>query len=425
VTVTPAELREVIRRIEARTGIARPTPRRSAAALEDLVEGEVEETERGAILVVRRRYPASHVHGRAPLDETRGAAPEVLALLTRAEAPPPDISRLVFLDTETTGLAGGTGTYAFMVGAGFFDDGAFEVRQYFMRDLDEEPALLAALDALFQRFEGIVTYNGGGFDLPLLETRFVLGRRRWRDQMFHLDLLPAARRLWRDRLSDCRLGTVEQHVLGFGRADDLPGAMIPYAYFDYLRRKRPGEIPRVFEHNRHDILSLAALTGWVTGAIARAPAPELASWELAGLGALLEAVEPERGEACFRLALELGLAGAARERLLLRLAIREKRRRRWDESRALWGELASLRGGFDPRPWEEIAPPRSTWRAMRWAWRTGAARPSRSATGSPIGWLACPAGCRAAGRPDPASRGTSQQGRQPHARGDGREGSGR
>jgi len=355
VTVTPAELREVIRRIEARTGIARPTPRRSSATLEDLVEGEVEETERGGILVVRRRYPASHVHGRAPLDQARGAAPEVLALLTRAEAPPPETSRLVFLDTETTGLAGGTGTYAFMVGAGFFDDGAFEVRQYFMRDLDEEPALLAALDALFQRFEGIVTYNGGGFDLPLLETRFVLGRRRWRDQMFHLDLLPPARRLWRDRLADCRLGTVEQHVLGFGRADDLPGAMIPYAYFDYLRRKRPGDIPRVFEHNRHDILSLAALTGWVAGALARAPAPELAPWELAGLGGLLEGAEPERGEACFRLALALGLPGAARERLLARMACREKRRRRWDEARALWLELAGLRAAFDPRPWEEMA----------------------------------------------------------------------
>lgn len=353
-TATPAELREVIRRIEARTGLGRPV-RRGSASLEDLVEGAVEETERGGVLVVRRRFPLGHVHGAAALNEARAAPPEGLALLARAETPPPLLDRLVFLDTETTGLAGGTGTYAFMIGAGFFDGDAFEVRQLFMRDLDEEPALLAALDALLHRFEGFVTYNGAGFDLPLLETRFVLGRRRWRDELFHLDLLPAARRLWRDRLADCRLATIEQHVLGFGRADDLPGALIPFAYFDYLRRKRPGDIPRVFEHNRHDILSLAALTGWVAGAVARAPAPELAPWELVGLGSLLETAEPTRGEACYRMALERGLPSPARERLLARMAYREKRRRRWDDARALWLELAGVRAPFDPRPWEEMA----------------------------------------------------------------------
>jgi uncharacterized protein YprB with RNaseH-like and TPR domain len=353
VTATPAELREVIRRIEARTGLGRPV-RGGSASLADLVEGEVQETERGGVLVVRRRFPLGHVHGAAALDEARSAPPEALALLARVETPPL-LDRLVFLDTETTGLAGGTGTYAFMVGAGFFDGDAFEVRQFFMRDLDEEPALLAALAALLDRFDGFVTYNGAGFDLPLLETRFVLGRRRWRDGVFHLDLLPAARRLWRDRLADCRLATIEQHVLGFGRPDDLPGALIPFAYFDYLRRKRPGDIPRVFAHNRHDILSLAALTGWVAGAVARAPAPELAPWELMGLGALLETAEPTRGEACYRMALERGLPSPARERLLARMAYREKRRRRWDEARALWLELAVVRAPFDPRPWEEMA----------------------------------------------------------------------
>ena len=349
----PAEIRDVIRRIEARTPVARPA--RGGASLEELVGGALEDTGRGSVLVVRRRFPVAHAHGDQPLGRARAGARQWLDLLSRSDDGAPDPGRLVYLDTETTGLAGGTGTYAFMVGAGFFEGDEFEVRQYFMRDLDEEPALLAALDELLGRFDGVVTYNGTGFDLPLLETRFVLGRRRWRDDRFHLDLLPSARRLWRDGLADCRLGTVERHVLGFLREDDLPGAFIPSAYFEYLRRKRPGEIPRVFEHNRHDILSLAALTGWVLHAVARAPSPELAPWELAGLGRLLEVVDPGRGEACYRMAIERGLPNPARERLLGRLAWWEKRRTRWLEARALWERVARSQRGFDARPWEEMA----------------------------------------------------------------------
>ena len=351
---TPVELRDVIRRIEERTRLE-GAARRPTSSLQEMVGGEEEETDRGCLLVVRRRFPRGHAHGVQPLASARELAPGPLALLARAGGPPPAADRLAYLDTETTGLAGGTGTYAFMVGIGFFDGAEFEVRQYFMRDLDEEPALLAALDALLGRFEGLVTYNGTGFDLPLLETRFVLGRRRWPEETFHLDLLPAARRLWRDRLVDCRLGTVESQVLGVARPNDLPGALIPLAYFDYLRRKRPGDIPRVFEHNRHDILSLAALTGWVAGAVQRAPAPELDPWALAGVGRLWEATDPERGEACYRMALEQGLQSPARERLLLRLAWCEKRRRRWDKARALCEEASRSQPRFDPRPWEEIA----------------------------------------------------------------------
>jgi hypothetical protein len=266
-----------------------------------------------------------------------------------------DGRRLLYLDTETTGLAGGTGTYAFLVGVGFFDGDEFEVRLFFMRDLDAEPALLTVLEETFRRFDGFVTYNGAGFDLPLLETRFVLGRRRFPGDVFHVDLLGPARRLWSARLADCRLGTVEQDVLGFLRDDDLPGALIPTVYFEYLRRKRPDELPRVFEHNRHDILSLAALTGWVADAVARAPHSELDPEALAGLGRMLEAAEPERSLACYRLALDTGLPTPSRERLLLRLAHREKRLARWDEARALWEAAARSPREFDPRPWEEIA----------------------------------------------------------------------
>ena len=347
-----SDLRQVIRRLEAKSR-ASPAFRRTGS-LADLVGGAIEETDRGPVLCVRRRFAPDHRHGRQPLEAAREMTAPSVTLLARAEAPPRG-PRFLFLDTETTGLAGGTGTYAFLVGVGFFDGGEFEVRQYFMRDLDEEPALLAALDPLLREVDGLVTYNGAGFDLPLLETRFVLGRRRWPEAAFHLDLLPAARRLWSARLPDCRLGTVEQHALGFLRDDDLPGALIPEAYFTYLRRKAPGDMPRVFEHNRHDILSLAALTGWVADAVAQAPGNDLGPDELAGLGRLWEPVDPDRGEACYRTALERGLRSPARERLLGRLAWREKRRARWEASRALWEAAARGARIFDPRPWEEMA----------------------------------------------------------------------
>jgi uncharacterized protein YprB with RNaseH-like and TPR domain len=349
----PSDLRQVIRRLETRSRLRPPAHR--ALSLEAALGGTVEETERGRLLVVSRRFPAGHLHGAQPLGLARAIAPEPLALLGHAAAPPPESHRLLYLDTETTGLAGGTGTYAFLVGAGFFDGEEFEVRQYFMRDLDEEPALLAALEELFRRFDGFVTYNGAGFDLPLLETRFILGRRRWRGDVFHAEMLGPARRLWSARLADCRLGTVEQHVLRFTREDDVPGHLIPSVYFEYLRRKLPGELIRVFDHNRHDILSLAALAGWVADALARAPVPGWHPEELAGMGRLLETADPERGRACYRMALDRGLESPGRERLLLRLGQREKRLARWDEARALWEEAARSRHGFDPRPWEEIA----------------------------------------------------------------------
>jgi uncharacterized protein YprB with RNaseH-like and TPR domain len=347
------ELTRIIRRIEAKSR-TRP-PAGSPRSLEGLLDGAIEENERGRLLVVRRRFPVDHRHGTQSLLAAREAAPLALSLLGRAGGEVAEAHRLLYLDTETTGLAGGTGTYAFLVGVGFFDGDDFEVRQFFMRDLDEEPALLTALEEIFRRFDGFVTYNGSGFDLPLLETRFVLGRRRFPGEVFHVDLLAPARRLWSDRLADCRLGTVEQHALRFTRDDDLPGALIPTVYFEYLRRKRPDELPRVFEHNRHDILSLAALTGWVADAVVRAPIPELEPEALAGLGRLLEMTEPERSLACYRMALDSGLSTPSRERLLLRLALGEKRRARWDEARVLWEAAARAPREFDPRPWEEIA----------------------------------------------------------------------
>jgi len=304
-------------------------------------------------VTVRQEFALDHRHGGVELTGALAAAPELLGVLSHDGAPAGDIRSLLFLDTETTGLAGGTGTYAFLVGVGRVEGDRFVLQQFFMRDLDEEPALLAAIEPLMADAHGFVTYNGSGFDLPLLETRFILARRRWPER-WHLDLLRPVRRMWGTRLQDCRLATIESRVLGLEREDDVPGAFIPALYFDYLRRRQPGALRRVFSHNRADVLSLAALTAWLARALDRPHDCELAPHEYAGLARLWARADPERGYAYYRRAVEAGLSGLEAERVRLTLATWEKRQARWAAALALW-ETVTESPVFDPRPWEELA----------------------------------------------------------------------
>jgi uncharacterized protein YprB with RNaseH-like and TPR domain len=340
------DLRRVIRRIERE----RP-PRAAPEPPETVLGGEVVDTGAGALLVVRREYPLAHRHGRHALARATAVPAALLKLRARSDGEVPDPRRFLFMDTETTGLAGGTGTYAFLVGTGYLEGDRFVVAQYFMRDLDEEPALLAAVAPLLAAASAIVSFNGTGFDVPLLETRFVLGRRPWPGTLSHLDLLRPARRVWGHALEDCRLATLERTVLGVERGDDVPGAFIPSLYFAFLRSRQAAPLARVFAHNRDDVLSLAALLGWLADADGSAG---LGPEELAGLGALWDGVDVERSVGLYRAALGGGLRGLAAQRVRLRLAWWEKRRARWDDACSLW-EVAARGDVFDHRPWEELA----------------------------------------------------------------------
>jgi uncharacterized protein YprB with RNaseH-like and TPR domain len=343
------DLRRIIRRIEG----ARP-PRAAPPPIEDVVGGEVLQTGQGPLVAVRREYPLTHTHGAWPLADAVEVPEPALSLVSRLGEAAPDPRGLLFLDTETTGLAGGTGTYAFLVGAGRFEEGRFVVTQYFMRDFHEEPAVLEALAPLLDRATGVVTFNGGGFDLPLLETRFILGRRRWPAALNHVDLLHPARRVWAFRFEDCRLATLEREVLGLERPDDVAGAIIPLLYFDFIRHRRAAPLARVFAHNRDDVLSLAALLGWFARALGGPDDSHLDALDLAGLGRLWERLDQERAAGCYRRALGIGLRGEVARRVGLRLAAWEKRRARWDAACSLWASATGA-SAFDPRPWEELA----------------------------------------------------------------------
>lgn len=176
-----------------------------------------------------------------------------------------DLGSTLFIDTETTGLAGGTGTHVFLVGLGMFVDGGFRVRQYFLRHPGEERALLAAIEAELGASSCLVTYNGSSFDIPLLQTRFRMHHHQCPLPDKHLDLLHAARAVWKHRLPSCSLGTIERDVLGITRVDDAPGWMIPQMYFDYLQSRNVNTLANVFAHNQQDIISLARITALIHG----------------------------------------------------------------------------------------------------------------------------------------------------------------
>jgi uncharacterized protein YprB with RNaseH-like and TPR domain len=304
-------------------------PRRTSRPLEDLVGGRVIENTRGRFLLVEEDRPLDTPHGAVPLSRLLDASPRTLAILTGEPGFASfDFSQSVFLDTETTGLAGGTGTAAFLVGLGFASEGRFVVRQYFMRDYDEEAALLHALAEDLSGFSTLVTFNGKMFDVPLLESRFRLNRARFPlAAAAHLDLLHPARRLWRARLSSCRLVHLEAQLLGLEREDDVPGEEIPQVYFDFIRGGDAGLLARVFEHNRLDIVSLAALSAlacqWVEEGRAEEPRDVLS------LARVLERAEDhERSDAEYRRALQLARPGpddCVRRASLARLAARAKR----------------------------------------------------------------------------------------------------
>ena len=185
---------------------------------------------------------------------------ESLSLMQGKEIPSCARDEICFLDTETTGLSHGAGTVAFLVGVGFFDGDGFTVRQYLMRDYDEESFVLRAVDEHLREHRVICSFNGATFDLPLLESRFTMNRMNGETlRKPHIDLLPTARRVWKLRLKGCRLGALEEAVLGMERQDDLPGAQVPQRYFDFLKSGDMTLLEDILRHNAQDIISLAHL----------------------------------------------------------------------------------------------------------------------------------------------------------------------
>jgi uncharacterized protein len=270
------------------------------------------------------------------------------ALSKRTQTALSDPSKWLFLDTETTGISGGTGTYAFLIGLAWWDGAGLQVEQFIMRDFAEEHSILHELAARLSERPVLVTFNGKTFDWPLLENRFTMTRAiRVPRIAVHLDLLHPARALWKFRLGTVRLVDLEREVLdprrlGWTRKDDVPTSAIPQLYFDYLRGGPPGPLAGVVRHNQMDLRGLAALFGKINDLLtaSESVAPDTDSLDLFGLSRFFQRrCEPTRAFAACSEAVRLGLPPDVRSHARRDLAILAKRRRDHQRAAELWHDL--------------------------------------------------------------------------------------
>ncbi|HEX6165111.1 MAG TPA: ribonuclease H-like domain-containing protein [Vicinamibacterales bacterium] len=335
------------------------------AALE--LGGALVEHSDGAVIVVDREYRASDLHGRTPIGEivsTIAEGSEALSLMGKAWPSASGVvdgnlpTRLLFLDLETTGLFSGAGTQAFLIGCAAIENTSIRVRQYLLPGFEHEKALLGELRTWAKSHGALCTYNGRTFDVPLIETRFMFHRVPCPlDGVPHLDMLHPARRMWRQRPlasgapdpddSSCSLAVLEKQIAGLHRVGDVPGYEIPSRFFKFVRTGDARPLEAVMEHNRLDLISLAAVLARAIVLITRGPAAATSAQEAYGLARVYERGGAyDNAEASLMRTIEfakrVGGEPEVHGEALRRLAWIRRRTRRPHEAAEAWNELAVL-----------------------------------------------------------------------------------
>jgi uncharacterized protein YprB with RNaseH-like and TPR domain len=365
-----SRLRERISAIDSKYAKTNAAPKRTRAwagsfrnPIEEWSDGRVVANEFGEHFQVERLFASHKQHGSADIGALFELPSTLLDALSEDEITAFEPGRWAFLDTETTGLTGGSGTYAFLIGVGQITEHGFRTRQYFMREYAEERSMLFALEEHLREFDVLITYNGRSYDQPLLETRYRMNRHKPPfGRLGHLDLLHGARRLWKLRLESCRLMQLEQEILGVCREGDLPGELIPYVYFEYLRSREALQLLPVFHHNAMDILTLACLTAIVPAAFRSTDAEALSrvgvrrGAELAGIGRWLrKAGEDAKALELFKRSVEAGLPDRYLFQTLWDIACLEKKLQRPHDALRIFIELSGCRNEFRVLALEELA----------------------------------------------------------------------
>ncbi len=290
-------------------------------------------------------YALDARYGSISVGEGLKISGHILACLSREpEFEDLDLSTALFFDLETTGLSGGTGTIPFNIGLGYYRDDKFWVGQYFLSELASERQMLEDFSLLLEDmdFKSIVTFNGKTFDVPLLETRFILHRMPFKlDGLPHLDFLFPARNFWKHKYDNCRLSYLAREVLATGRDDDIPSSEVPWRYFQYLQTGNYDLIEPVLYHNAEDILSLLGLV--VLGASILSEDPEACSadaMDFFGAAKVMEKVgQTEKAADFYQRALNGSLSHEVGLSTRRRLATQYKRGEKWDKAVSLWTEM--------------------------------------------------------------------------------------
>lgn len=319
-------------------------PSAAPVPIQDVVEGNVEVNDAGSFFVVSHTHPLpTGLQSGWPDAAARRA---LVALTGDGAFQDFEIDRALFVDTETTGLAGGTGTYAFLVGCGWLEAGALRVDQCFMRDHGDEPALMAHFAGLARRFDWTVSFNGRRFDLPLLRTRSIMNRVQGSfDALGALDLLLVAHRLWRYRFRRRDLDTLEHEILGIRRNMDIPSSEIPHVYFRYLRTGDARSLIPVMAHNRQDIVSMTSLLARVCEAWNGWNDPNTHAAVVLGVARVFAlSGDSDAALTAYARALELGLGDALEPLAQIPLSLGYKRARAWPRAVEVWDTMR-VRGG--------------------------------------------------------------------------------
>lgn len=316
-------------------------------------EERIDETAYGKCYLRELSFPLEHSHGNSTLSGVLNCAET--AIIIHPSGPSPqefDPYKALFLDIETTGLSGGTGTWIFLIGLGWFVKNQFILRQYFLRRPMEEKAILSHFARTAADFQTFITFNGKMFDLPLIQSRQTLTGLPRLNPPVHLDLLQSARLFWKKRLQSRSLRSIEETILDLKRYDDIPGFEIPAVYFDYLRRGKTERLKKVFKHNVSDILSMVTLTERIAllsaGQGIKHPAEALMLGQFC-----LKNDRPEEGIHLLR-SVASGKTDSLAEEAELALSFYYKRQGRWQEALEIW-EKVIKRNPANPNAHVELA----------------------------------------------------------------------
>jgi uncharacterized protein len=322
----------------------------------DLFPGEafVSQTPYGNCYLRELSFPLAYRHGNSTLSGLLNCSGNDFALPSANQGLECfNPQQALFLDIETTGLSGGTGTWVFLIGIGWLEEKQFRMRQYFMRRPMEERAMLSHLARTAANYPALITFNGKMFDLPLIQSRQTLTGFKHINPAMHLDLLQFARIFWKKRLSSRALRSIEENILGFKRSDDIPGYEIPAVYFEYLKQGETKRLKKVFQHNVLDILSMATLVERIA-LLAAAKGVEHPA-EALTLGRLcLKAGRTDEGIRHLRSATSTNTPDPLAEEAALTLSFHFKQQGQWREALEIWANLIA-KGTHNPTAFVELA----------------------------------------------------------------------